>query len=83
MSYKTKAVKKSLNPMWCEEFSFVVHDLKEELKVYLLDEDRFCKYDFVGIVRLPVSWILDAEDQSFGTTWFSLKPENKKVLPET
>ncbi|KAL1804109.1 hypothetical protein ACET3Z_032756 [Daucus carota] len=37
--YKTKAVKKSVNPTWCEEFSFRVDDLKEELKVYLLDED--------------------------------------------
>ncbi|KAK1350624.1 C2 and GRAM domain-containing protein [Heracleum sosnowskyi] len=75
-SYKTKVVKKSLNPMWCEEFCFLVHDLKDELKVYLLD--KLCKYDFVGIVKIPVSRILDAEDQSLGTTWFSLKPENKR-----
>ena len=77
--YKTKAVKKSVNPTWCEEFSFRVDDLKEELKVYLLDEDRFCRYDFVGIVKLPLSRIFDGEGQSLSTTWYTLKTENKKA----
>lgn len=80
--FRSKVVKKSLNPSWCEEFSFRVEDLKEELKIYVLDEDKFCKDDFVGFIKVPVSRVLDAEGQSLGTAWYSLQPKKKSKIQD-
>lgn len=76
--FKTKVVKKSLSPSWCEEFSFKVEDLKEELVISVLDEDKYCKDDFVGSVKIPVSRVLDADSKSLGTAWYTLQPKNDK-----
>ncbi|XP_024443487.1 C2 and GRAM domain-containing protein At1g03370 isoform X2 [Populus trichocarpa] len=75
---KTKVVKKNLNPSWEEEFSFKVEDLNEDLVVCVLDEDKFFNDDFVGLIKVPVSRVFDAEDKSLGTAWYSLQPKNKK-----
>ncbi|KAK1395434.1 C2 and GRAM domain-containing protein [Heracleum sosnowskyi] len=77
--FKSRVVKKCLNPMWCEEFSFKVEDLKGVLKVYVLDEDKFGKDDCVGLLQFPVSQVFDAEGQSLGTNWYSLKPKKEKA----
>jgi Ca2+-dependent lipid-binding protein len=71
-------VKKNLNPSWEEEFSFKVEDLNEDLVVCVLDEDKFFNDDFVGLIKVPVSRVFDAEDKSLGTAWYSLQPKNKK-----
>ncbi|KAL8115837.1 hypothetical protein AgCh_022362 [Apium graveolens] len=76
--FKTKVVKKSLTPSWCEEFSFKVEDLKEELVVSVFDEDKYCKDDFVGLANIPVSRVLDADGKSLGTAWYTLQPKNNK-----
>lgn len=75
---KTKVVKKSLNPSWGEEFSFRVEDLKEELVVSVLDEDKYFNDDFVGQVKIPVSRVFDADSNSLDTAWYPLQPKNKK-----
>ncbi|XP_010096488.2 C2 and GRAM domain-containing protein At1g03370 isoform X1 [Morus notabilis] len=75
---KTKVVKKSLKPCWGEEFSFRVEDLKEELVVSVLDEDKYFNDDFVGQVKIPVSRVLDADSKSLDTAWYPLQPRNKK-----
>ncbi|KDP35532.1 hypothetical protein JCGZ_08970 [Jatropha curcas] len=76
--FKTKVVKKNLNPSWGEEFSFRVEDLNEELVIAVLDEDKYFNDDFVGQIKLPVSLIFDADNKSLGTTWYTLQPKNKK-----
>ncbi|XVF26243.1 hypothetical protein REPUB_Repub13aG0282200 [Reevesia pubescens] len=76
--YKTKVVKKTLNPSWGEEFSFKVEDLTEELLISVLDEDKYFNDDFVGHLKLPVSQVFDAPHKSLGTAWYSLHPRNKK-----
>ncbi|KAL6990600.1 hypothetical protein U1Q18_008717, partial [Sarracenia purpurea var. burkii] len=76
--FRTKVVKKCLNPSWCEEFTFKVEDLKEELFVSVLDEDKYSIDDFVGQIKVPVSRVFDANDKSLGTAWYSLQPKNKK-----
>ncbi|CBI25738.3 unnamed protein product, partial [Vitis vinifera] len=76
--FRTKVVKKSLNPSWGEEFSFWVEDLSEDLVVSVLDEDKYFNDDFVGQLRVPVSRVFDAEVKSLGTTWYSLHPKSKK-----
>ena len=76
--FKTKVMKKSLNPQWDEEFSFRVDDLNEELVVSVMDEDKYFNDDFVGQVRIPVSLVFDKEIKSLGDAWYSLQPKNKK-----
>ncbi|XP_057499238.1 C2 and GRAM domain-containing protein At1g03370-like [Actinidia eriantha] len=76
--FRTKVVKKCLNPTWCEEFTFKVEDLKEELLVSVLDEDKYLMDDFIGQIKVPVSHVFDAKDKSLGTAWYSLQPKNKK-----
>lgn len=77
--FKTKVMKKSLNPSWCEEFTFKVDDLKEKLVVSVLDEDKYFNDDFIGQIKVPVNQVFEAEDQSLGTSWYSLEPKNKKA----
>ncbi|CAN0908756.1 C2 and GRAM domain-containing protein At1g03370 [Linum grandiflorum] len=76
--FKTKVVKKNLNPTWGEEFSFKVEDLKEELVISVLDEDKYFNDDFVGQLKVPVSQVFDADNKSLGTSWYSLQPKTKK-----
>ncbi|KAM7269994.1 hypothetical protein ACFE04_029208 [Oxalis oulophora] len=76
--HKTKAVKKSLNPNWGEEFCFKVEDLKEELVINVLDEDKYFNDDFIGQVKIPISQVFDEDDKSLGTIWFPLQPKTKK-----
>ncbi|KAE8686358.1 C2 and GRAM domain-containing protein [Hibiscus syriacus] len=77
--YKTKVVKKTLNPIWGEEFSFKVEDLNEELLISVLDEDKYFNDDFVGHLKVPVSQVFDAHNKSLGTAWYALHPKNKKL----
>ncbi|KAI8001230.1 C2 and GRAM domain-containing protein [Camellia lanceoleosa] len=76
--FRSKVVKKCLNPTWCEDFTFKVEDLKEELVVSVLDEDKYSIDDFIGQIKVPVSHVLDACEKSLGTAWYSLQPKNKK-----
>lgn len=76
--FKTKVVKKNLNPNWGEEFSLRVEDMNEEVLISVLDEDKYFNDDFVGQLKVPVSLIFDADNKSLGTAWYALQPKNKK-----
>ncbi|KAK4491884.1 hypothetical protein RD792_002664 [Penstemon davidsonii] len=76
--FKSKVVKKCLNPSWCEEFTFKVDDLKDELLISVLDEDKYFNDDFVGQIKVPISHVFEAKDKSLGTAWYTLQPKNKK-----
>lgn len=76
--FKTKVVKKCLNPSWCQDFTFKVDDMKEELIMSVMDEDKYSIDDFIGQVKVPISRIFDTKDKSLGTTWYPLQPKNKK-----
>ncbi|VFQ73000.1 unnamed protein product [Cuscuta campestris] len=77
--YKTKVVKKCLNPSWCEEFIFRVDDFGDELVISVLDEDKYFNDDFVGQLKVPVSSIFEAPRKSLGTSWYELRPKAKKA----
>lgn len=77
--FRTKVMKKNLNPTWGEEFCLKVEDLKDELVISVLDEDKYFNDDFVGQLRVPVWQVFDAENKSLGTTWYSLQPKAKKT----
>ncbi|XP_062223783.1 C2 and GRAM domain-containing protein At1g03370-like [Phragmites australis] len=70
----TTVVKRSLSPVWDEEFGFLVGDVAEELVVSVLNEDRFFSTDFLGRVRVPLAAIMETEDLSLGTAWYQLQP---------
>ncbi|CAN6220845.1 unnamed protein product [Urochloa humidicola] len=75
---KTGVVKRSLAPAWDEEFSFLVSDVAEELVVSVLNEDKYFSNDLLGLVRLPLSQVMETDDLSLGTQWYQLQPKNKK-----
>ncbi|KAI4978212.1 hypothetical protein ZWY2020_014766 [Hordeum vulgare] len=75
---KTTVVKRSLSPVWDEEFGFLVADVAEELVVSVLNENRFFSTDFLGRVKVPLSTILETEDHSLGTAWYQLHPKSSK-----
>lgn len=75
---KTKVIRKNLNPVWDENFRFVVGDLGDELTISVLDEDKYFSDDFVGQVKVPLWKVLDAENLTLGTAWYQLQPKNKK-----
>ncbi|CAL0309151.1 unnamed protein product [Lupinus luteus] len=77
--FRTKVIKKCLNPKWDEEFSFRVDDLNEELVISVMDEDKFLIDDFVGQLKVPMSLVFDEEIKSLGTAWYSLQPKSKKI----
>ncbi|XP_048490312.1 C2 and GRAM domain-containing protein At1g03370 isoform X2 [Beta vulgaris subsp. vulgaris] len=80
--FRTKVVKKCLNPYWGDEFCFRVDDLSDELVISVLDEDKYFNDDFIGLVKFPVSRVFDSPDKSLGTSWYSLLPKNKKSKPK-
>lgn len=76
--FKTKVVKKCLNPVWGEDFCFKVDDLNVDLVVSVLDEDRYFNDDFVGYVKLPIIKVFDSDNKSLGNSWFTLQPKRNK-----
>ncbi|KAL0300912.1 UNVERIFIED_CONTAM: C2 and GRAM domain-containing protein [Sesamum radiatum] len=76
--FRTKVMKKCLNPSWCEEFTFKVEDLKEELVISVLDEDKYFNDDFVGETKVPVNWVFEAKDSPLALLW-CLQSKNKKA----
>uniref|UniRef100_A0A803M1H0 C2 and GRAM domain-containing protein n=1 Tax=Chenopodium quinoa TaxID=63459 RepID=A0A803M1H0_CHEQI len=78
--FRTKVVKKCLNPYWGDEFSFRVDDLSDELVISVLDEDKYFNDDFVGFVKFPVSKVFDSPDKSLPTAWYPLLPKSEICL---
>ncbi|CAL4970763.1 unnamed protein product [Urochloa decumbens] len=72
----TTVVKRSLSPVWDEEFGFLVGDVAEELVISVLNEDRFFGTEFLGRVRLPLTAIMETDDLSLGTRWYQLQPRS-------
>jgi len=75
--FKTKVIKMNLNPTWDQEFSFLVGDVRDVLKLDVYDEDILRMDDFLGQLRVPLEDVLAAEDLSLGTQWYQLLPKGK------
>jgi Protein kinase domain/C2 domain len=80
-SFKTKIHKKTLAPVWEEEFKFFVTKALGEVVLKLWDHDRFSKNDFMGEITLKVAELADGEVHE---EWFELakEPIKKKLQPE-
>ncbi|KAG8087292.1 hypothetical protein GUJ93_ZPchr0010g9308 [Zizania palustris] len=75
--FKTKVVKKNLNPTWDQEFSFSISgDALDVLKLYVYDEDMIGTDDFLGQVKVPLEDVL-ADNFMLGMRWFQLLPKSK------
>ncbi|GJN03863.1 hypothetical protein PR202_ga21352 [Eleusine coracana subsp. coracana] len=75
--FKTKVIKTNLNPTWDQEFSFLVGDGKDVLKLDVYDEDILSMDDFLGQVKVPLQDVLAAENLSLDTRWYQLLPKGK------
>lgn len=75
---KTKVMRKTLCPAWDEEFAFRVGDLRDNLLVSVLHEDRYFADDVLGQVKVPLTAVLDADNRTLGTQWYQLQPKSKK-----
>ncbi|KAK2359151.1 C2 and GRAM domain-containing protein [Trifolium repens] len=76
--FRTKAIKKNMEPKWNEQFNLWVDDLKEKLVISVKGEDKFIHNHLIGRVKFPISLVFDEEIKSLGNAWYSLKPKNKK-----
>ncbi|XP_076658191.1 E3 ubiquitin-protein ligase Nedd4 isoform X4 [Halictus rubicundus] len=54
-SVLTKTKKKTLNPVWEEEFIFRVKPVEHKLVLQVFDENRLTRDDFLGRVELPLN----------------------------
>ncbi|KAF8408305.1 hypothetical protein HHK36_007453 [Tetracentron sinense] len=84
---RTRVVKKTLNPVWNEEFVFRVYEIDEELVVSVsVSDDDFGFFnvsgdDLLGRVRVPLWSVVAEEKQTLPPTWFSLeKPKMGKSM---
>ncbi|XP_078049795.1 E3 ubiquitin-protein ligase Nedd4 isoform X4 [Augochlora pura] len=53
----TKTKKKTLNPVWEEEFIFRVKPVEHKLVLQVFDENRLTRDDFLGRVELPLNYL--------------------------
>ena len=75
--FKTKVIKMNLNPTWDQEFSFLVGDVKDVLKLDVYDEDILQMDDFLGQLRVPLEDVLVPG----GTSFFPrAKPTRRSIV---
>ncbi|RVE43177.1 hypothetical protein evm_012165 [Chilo suppressalis] len=54
-TFLTKTKKKTLNPVWNQEFVFRVRPQEHKLLIQVFDENRLTRDDFLGMVEVPLS----------------------------
>lgn len=77
--FRTKVIKKNMNPNWDEQFCFWVDDLKESLVISVKDDDKFINNHLVGRLKLPISLVFEEDIKSLGNAWYILKPKKEEV----
>ncbi|CAH0724146.1 unnamed protein product, partial [Brenthis ino] len=54
-TFLTKTKKKTLNPVWNQEFVFRVKPQEQKLLIQVFDENRLTRDDFLGMVEIPLN----------------------------
>uniref|UniRef100_A0A0D9YUN4 C2 domain-containing protein n=1 Tax=Oryza glumipatula TaxID=40148 RepID=A0A0D9YUN4_9ORYZ len=67
-------VPSSRNPLWGEEFNFLVRELPVEVTITMYDWDTVCKCKVIGSVTVAVL----GEDET-GATWFDLDSKSGQI----
>ncbi|XP_070136639.1 E3 ubiquitin-protein ligase Nedd-4 isoform X1 [Drosophila bipectinata] len=74
-SVLTKTKKKTLNPIWNEEFIFRVKPSEHKLVFQVFDENRLTRDDFLGMVELTlVNLPTEQEGRTIGEQSYTLRP---------
>ncbi|KAK9872347.1 hypothetical protein WA026_017806 [Henosepilachna vigintioctopunctata] len=78
-SVLTKTKKKTLNPVWNEEFIFRVKPSEHKLILQVFDENRLTRDDFLGMVDISlVSLQREQEGQVISNIKYLLKPRSAR-----
>ncbi|CAG9795931.1 unnamed protein product [Diatraea saccharalis] len=56
-TFLTKTKKRTLNPVWNQEFVFRVRPQEHKLLIQVFDENRLTRDDFLGMVEVPLSTV--------------------------
>ncbi|KAJ3699203.1 hypothetical protein LUZ61_002908 [Rhynchospora tenuis] len=82
--FRSKVVEKSLNPTWNEDFCFRVDDLKKELCICVVHDDKVFSDEFLGQMKLPLSRCLKSDGTSaLQILWCTLHPKSFKSEEDT
>lgn len=75
----TKTKKKTLNPVWNEDFYFRVNPAVHKLIVQVFDENRITRDDFLGMVELSLHNLpTESDDDEIGNKIYYLQPRSSR-----
>ncbi|XP_043256787.1 E3 ubiquitin-protein ligase Nedd-4 isoform X2 [Colletes gigas] len=75
----TKTKKKTLNPVWEEEFVFRVKPVDHKLVLQVFDENRLTRDDFLGMVELTLIHLpKEQEGQTIPARRYLLRPRSQR-----
>ena len=78
-SVYTKTKKRTLNPVWEEEFVFRVRPGHHRLSLEVFDENRLTRDDFLGVVELPLTNIpIEKPGSNISQKYYILRPRSTK-----
>lgn len=78
-SFYTKTKKRTLSPLWCEEFLVRVRPNKQHLVFEVYDENRLTRDDFLGLVELPLINIPNEKTEgNKGHKYYILRPRTSR-----
>lgn len=78
-SFYTKTKKRTLNPIWDEEFLIRVNPAKHHLILEVYDENRLTRDDFLGLVELPLINIsTERAHKTIGSRYYILRPRTSR-----
>lgn len=78
-SFYTKTKKRTLNPIWDEEFTIRVNPAKHHLVLEVYDENRLTRDDFLGSVELPLPTIsTERTHKTIGSRYYILRPRTSR-----
>ncbi|KAF8793148.1 E3 ubiquitin-protein ligase NEDD4 like protein [Argiope bruennichi] len=77
-TFCTRTKKRTLNPIWDEEFIFQVKP-SQTLKIEVFDENRLTRDDFLGLVELPLRNIpTERPGRTINAKYYILRPRSNK-----
>ncbi|XP_031619694.1 E3 ubiquitin-protein ligase Nedd-4 isoform X2 [Contarinia nasturtii] len=78
-SVLTKTKKKTLNPVWNEEFIFKVKANEHKLVLQVFDENRLTRDDFLGMVEIPLANLpTEQENRAIAPKSYPLRPRSAR-----
>ncbi|XP_012277393.1 E3 ubiquitin-protein ligase Nedd-4 isoform X2 [Orussus abietinus] len=78
-SILTKTKKKTLNPIWEEEFIFRVKPVEHKLVLQVFDENRLTRDDFLGMVELTlINLPKEQEGRTIPVKQYILRPRSQR-----